>query len=76
MLRFITDSELSQKTEYNINLEDIGDIIHTLVRKVSWLENMNRTLDAEVHILRDELNKTINFNNTAKDYFLGENNTQ
>lgn len=76
MLRFITDSELSQKTEYNINLEDIGDIIHTLVRKVAWLENMNRSLDAEVHILRDELNKTINFNNTAKDYFLGENNTQ
>lgn len=76
MLSFITDSELSQKTEYNINLEDIGDIIHTLVRKVAWLENMNRNLDAEVHILRDELNKTINFNNTAKDYFLGENNTQ
>ena len=76
MLRLITDSELSQKTEYNINLEDIGDIIHTLVRKVAWLENMNRSLDAEVHILRDELNKTINFNNTAKDYFLGENNTQ
>ncbi len=76
MLRFISDEELSQKTAYNINLEDVGDIIHTLVRKVSWLENMNRTLDAEVHILRDELNKTINFNNTAKDYFLGENNTQ
>lgn len=76
MPRFITDSELSQKTEYNINLGDIGDIIHTLVRKVTWLENMNRSLDAEVHILRDEINKTINFNNTAKDYFLGENNTQ
>ena len=76
MLRFISDEELSQKTAYNINLEDVGDIIHTLVRKVAWLENMNRTLDAEVHTLRDELNKTINFNNTAKDYFLGENNTQ
>ena len=76
MLRFIAGSELSQKTEYNINLDDISDIIHTLVRKVAWLENMNRTLDAEVHTLRDELNKTINFNNTAKNYFLGENNTQ
>lgn len=76
MLRFISDDELSQRTEYNINLEDVGDIIHTLVRKVAFLENMNRRLDAEVHTLRDELNKTINFNNTAKDYFLGENNTQ
>ena len=76
MLRFITDSELSQKTEYNINFDDIGDIIHTLVRKVAFLENMNRRLDAEVHTLRDELNKTINFDNTAKGYFSGEKNTQ
>jgi len=76
MLRFLSDEDLSQKTEYNINLEDIGDIIHTLVRKVAFLENINRNLEAEVYKLKDELNKTINFNNTAKDYFLGENNTQ
>ena len=76
MLRFITDEELSQKTEYSINLEDIGDVIHTLVRKMAYLESMNRNLESEVYKLKEELDKTINFNNTAKDYFLDENNTQ
>lgn len=76
MLRFITDEELSQKTLYSINLEDIGDVIHTLVRKMAYLESMNRNLESEVYKLKEELDKTINFNSTAKDYFLDENNTQ
>ena len=76
MLRFLSDEELSQKTEYNINLEDISDVLYTLVRKVNFLENINRNLEAEVYSLKDELNKTINFDNTAKGYFSGENTTQ
>ena len=76
MLRFLSDEELSQKTEYNINLEDISDVLYTLVRKVNFLENINRNLEAEVYSLKDELNKTINFDNTAKGYFSSENTTQ
>lgn len=69
MLNFLSEDQLAQKTEYEINLSDMDDIIHTLVRRVTYLEGSVRNLESENFKLREELNKTINFSNTEKNIF-------